>query len=59
MHQTARLELRFGSRGSVSGSISVTVGGLLAVAVLVSSILLSTAILVRVSVREAGRAGKT
>lgn len=56
--QTARLLVRFGRRGAISGSVRVTERGLLAVAVLVSSILLSTAVLVRVSVREGGKASK-
>ena len=54
--QTARLLIRFGQHGAVSGSVRVTDRGLLAIAVLVSSILLSTAVLVRVSVREGGKA---
>lgn len=56
IQQTARFEARFGRRGAVSGSVRVTDRGLLAIAVLVSSILLSTAVLVRVSVREGGKA---
>lgn len=54
--QTARLLVRFGRRGAVSGSVRVTDRGLLAIAVLVSSILISTSVLVRVSVREGGKA---
>lgn len=54
--QTARLLIRVGRRSAVSGSVRVTNRGLLAIAILVSSILLSTAVLVRVSVRESGKA---
>ncbi len=53
--QQARFRLRFGRRAGLSGSVNVTDRGLLAIAVLVSSILVSTALLVGVSVREGKR----
>ncbi len=54
--QRAKLLLRFGRRTRLSLRIEVTSDGLLAVGALVSSILLSTAVLVGVSVREGGKA---
>lgn len=54
-YQRARLLMRLGRRGRIAASVEVTDRGLLAIAVLVSSILLSTAILVGVSIRESGK----
>ncbi|SFR81853.1 hypothetical protein [Sphingomonas jatrophae] len=52
--QRARLSLRAGRVG-VSASVKVTPSGLLSIGALVSGVLLSTAVLVRVSTREAKR----
>ena len=51
-YQSAKVRLRIGRRSGMAGSVRITDRGLLAVAVLVSSILLTTAVLVRVAVRE-------
>jgi hypothetical protein len=54
-YQSARLLVRVGRRGGLALRVNVTSGGLLSIAALVSSILLSTAVLVGVSVRESKR----
>lgn len=53
--QRARASLRLGRGVSAAARVDVTSGGLLAIGALVSSILLATAVLVRVAVREAHR----
>ena len=47
VHQTADLDLSLGSAMSLAAQVRVTSGGLLAIGALVSSILLSTAVIVR------------
>jgi hypothetical protein len=54
--QRAKLTLRLGKRARLCARVEMTSEGLLAVGALVSSILLSTAVLVGVSVREGGKA---
>lgn len=51
--QRAKLSVRVGRRARVVASVSVTGGGLLAVGALVSSVLLSTAVLVRTATNGA------
>jgi hypothetical protein len=51
-YQRARASLRVGRRARFSASVKVTDRGLVAIGVLVSSILLSTAVLVRTAQRE-------
>lgn len=53
--QRAKLTFRVGKRTRLSARVEVTSEGLLAIGGLVSSILLSTAVLVRVAVREGKR----
>jgi hypothetical protein len=53
--QRAELHVRFGQAVDVKTSLDVSSAGLLAITALVSSILLSTAILVRSAVREGRR----
>lgn len=48
----ARASIRLGKRSRLDARIAVTSGGLLAIGALVSSILLSTAVLVHVAVRD-------
>ncbi len=57
-YQHARFALRIGQAGGIGADVAVTSGGLLSIGALVSAILLSTAVLVRVSVREGKRAGR-
>lgn len=54
--QRATATIRIGTHTEFAARVEVTSTGLLAIGGLVSSILLSTAVLVRVSVREGGRA---
>lgn len=54
--QTAEVTLAAGKRFRLDARVAVTSGGLVAIGALVSSILLSTAVLVRVAVREGGKA---
>jgi anti-sigma-K factor RskA len=56
IHQRARATMRIGRHTRFAARVEVTSTGLLAIGALVSSILLSTAVLVRVSVREGGKA---
>lgn len=56
VHHRARARIRLGKRTRFDARIEVTSGGLLAIGGLVSSILLSTAVLVHVAVREGGKA---
>jgi len=56
VHHRARATIRLGKRHRFDARIEVTSDGLLAIGGLVSSILLSTAVLVRVAVREGGKA---
>lgn len=55
-HHHARARIRLGKRTRFHARVDVTSGGLLAIGGLVSSILLSTAVLVHVAVREGGKA---
>jgi hypothetical protein len=55
-HQRAKATIRIGRHTRFTARVDVTSAGLLAVGALVSSILLSTALLVRVSVREGAEA---
>ncbi len=55
-HHRARATIRIGRHTRLSARIDITTPGLLAVGALVSSVLLSTAVLVRVSVREGTKA---
>ncbi len=48
--QRADLTIRIGDRANVTAGVAVTTTGLLAIGALVSSILLSTAVIVRVAV---------
>ena len=48
----ARLDIRIGKRGRVSAEVAVTNLGLLSIGGLVSSILLSTAILIRAAEKK-------
>lgn len=50
--QHAKVQLRFGNSARFKARADITNGGLLSIAVLVSSILLSTAVLVHVAVRD-------
>lgn len=54
--QEARARIRLGKRSRFDAQLSVTSGGLLAIGALVSSILLSSAVLVHVAVRDGGKA---
>jgi hypothetical protein len=56
IHHRARATIRLGKRHRLDARIEVTSGGLLAIGGLVSSILLSTAVLVHVAVRDGGKA---
>lgn len=47
----AKATIRFGRHGAMIASVKVTNGGILSIGALVSGILLSTAVLVRASVR--------
>lgn len=53
--QRSEIQLRFGRAFDIKASVDVSSTGLLAIAVLVSGILLSTAVLVRSAVREGRR----
>jgi hypothetical protein len=53
--QRSEIQLRFGRAVDIKASADVSSTGLLAIAVLVSGILLSTAVLVRSAVREGRR----
>lgn len=53
--QRSEIQLRFGRAVDIKASADVSSAGLLAIAVLVSGILLSTAVLVRSAVREGRR----
>ncbi len=53
--QTAEIDLRIRESSGVRMGVDVTPVGMLSIAVLVSGILLSTAVLVRTSVREGKR----
>jgi hypothetical protein len=52
----ARATIRIGKHTRLAARVDITTPGLLAVGALVSTILLSTAVLVRVSVRKGARA---
>ncbi|EZP53505.1 hypothetical protein [Sphingomonas sp. RIT328] len=52
--QHAAITLRFGKRSRVRAELTMTPAGLLSVGALVSSILLSTAVIVRTARRPAG-----
>jgi hypothetical protein len=52
--QRARLAVNIGRHSSISASVRVTSGGLLAIAGLVSAVLLSTAVLVRTAAEHRG-----
>lgn len=56
VRQEARARIRLGRRSRFDAQLSVTSGGLLAIGALVSSILLSTAVLVHVAVRDGSKA---
>lgn len=57
--QRASVALQIGSHARISAEVAVTSGGLLAIGALVSSILLSTAVIVRVArPRKDGGGGK-
>jgi len=58
-YQRARATLAIGRHARLSASVKVTSGGLLAIGVLVSTILLSTTVLVRTAVRESRRPRST
>lgn len=47
----AKAAIRFGRRAEMAASVRITNGGILSIGALVSGILLSTAVLVRASVR--------
>ncbi|MFN7103921.1 MAG: hypothetical protein ACK4N1_15000 [Pseudorhizobium sp.] len=53
--QRAKVSLRINKHAGFEAEAEITNGGLLSIAALVSSILLSTAVLVRVAAREANR----
>jgi hypothetical protein len=55
-HHHAAATVRAGKRARIGARVDITSGGLLAIGGLVSAILLSTAALVRVAVREGGKA---
>ncbi|MDF2495808.1 hypothetical protein [Sphingomonas sp.] len=55
-HHHATATIRAGKRARIGASLDITSAGLLAIGGLVSAILLSTAVLVRVAVREGGKA---
>lgn len=50
--QTTRASMRIGPNLRMGASVNVTTGGILAIGLLVSGILLSTAVLVGTSIRE-------
>lgn len=50
--QHAKVQLRFGKNARFKARADITNGGLLSIAVLVSGILLSTAVLVQVAVQD-------
>jgi len=54
-YQRANATLRFGRRAKLSATVEVTSGGLLSIGALVSTILLSTAVLVHVAVKDGAR----
>lgn len=56
LRQEARARIRLGKHSRFDARVSVTSGGLLAIGALVSSILLSTAVLVHVAVRDSAKA---
>lgn len=56
LRQTAEVTLAAGKGFRLDARVAVTSVGLVAIGALVSSILLSTAVLVRVAVREGGEA---
>jgi len=53
--QRASVSLAFGRHSGLSATVRVTNGGLLAIAALVSAVLLSTAVLVRTAVKDGAR----
>lgn len=53
--QRANVSLMVGERVGFKANVEITTGGLVSVAALVSAILLSTAVLVRVAVRSSRR----
>ncbi|WP_143023403.1 hypothetical protein [Sphingomonas sp. NFR15] len=55
VHHRARASIGFGRRARMRASVSVTSGGIVSVAVLVSSILLSTAVIVHTAGKTARR----
>lgn len=56
VRQEARARLRLGKHSRFDARLSLTSGGLLVIGALVSSILLSTAVLVHVAVRDGAKA---
>ena len=55
-YQRATLSVGLGHKAGLTATVKVTNGGLLSIATLVSSILLSTALLVHVAVSEGAQA---
>ncbi len=56
VHHRAKATIRIGRHTRLAARVNVTSPGLLAIGALVSSVLLSTAVLVRVSIREGAKA---
>lgn len=56
VHQRTEATIRIGQHVELVARVEVTTPGLLAIGALVSAILLSTAVLVRVSIREGAHA---
>ncbi|WP_242146160.1 hypothetical protein [Sphingomonas sp. BAUL-RG-20F-R05-02] len=54
-HHRANVSLALGRHAGLSATVKVTSGGLLSIAGLVSTVLLSTAVLVHVAVRSSAR----